>query len=45
MGAFFTELMGSARYTFDGQQLTQSGVLAKLYDADCEGCATAPPPR
>ncbi|NLE52551.1 MAG: M3 family oligoendopeptidase, partial [Chloroflexi bacterium] len=33
---FFTELMGSARYTFDGQQLTQSGVLAKLYDADRE---------
>ena len=31
---FFTELMGSARYTFDGQELTQSAVLAKLYDED-----------
>ncbi len=33
---FFTELMGSARYTFDGQELTQSAVLAKLYDPDRE---------
>jgi len=31
---FFTELMGSARYTLDGQSLTQSAVLARLYDAD-----------
>ena len=31
---FFTELMGSARYTLDGQPLTQSAVLARLYDAD-----------
>lgn len=33
---FFTELMGSARYIFDGRELTQSAVLAKLYDPDRE---------
>lgn len=31
---FFTEVMGSTRYPFDGQELTQSGILAKLYEPD-----------
>lgn len=31
---FFSELMGNTRYPFDGQELTQAGILAKLYDPD-----------
>lgn len=31
---FFDELMGSARYPFEGEDLTQSGILAKLYEPD-----------
>jgi oligoendopeptidase F len=30
----FTQLMGAARYEFDGQQLTQSQILAKLHEQD-----------
>ncbi len=31
---FFTEVMGATRYPFDGQDLTQSALLAKLYEPD-----------
>jgi oligoendopeptidase F len=31
---FFTELMGSSRYSFDGQEVNQSVILAKLYEPD-----------
>lgn len=31
---FFTELMGSARYSFDGQEVNQSVILSKLYEPD-----------
>lgn len=31
---FFSELMGNTRYPFDGEELTQAGILAKLYDPD-----------
>lgn len=31
---FFDELMGSARYPFEGEDLTQSGILAKLYEPE-----------
>ena len=31
---FFTEVMGAARYPFDGEELTQSAILAKLYEPD-----------
>jgi oligoendopeptidase F len=31
---FFSQVMGSLRYPFDGEELTQSDVLAKLYDPD-----------
>jgi oligoendopeptidase F len=31
---FFTELMGSTRYPFDGEDLPQEAILAKLYEAD-----------
>ncbi len=29
---FFSEVTSSMRFSFDGQELTQSGILAKLYD-------------
>ena len=35
-GRFFSELMGNARYRLDGQELTQEGVLSKLYEPDRE---------
>ncbi len=31
---FFSEFMGNTRYPFEGQDLTQAGILAKLYDPD-----------
>jgi len=31
---FFTQLTGNMRYPFGGQQLTQSSILAKLYEPD-----------
>lgn len=31
---FFSELMGNTRYPFDGEELTQAGILARLYDPD-----------
>jgi oligoendopeptidase F len=31
---FFSQLMGSLRYPFDGGELTQSDILAKLYETD-----------
>ncbi len=31
---FFTELMGNTRYPFEGEELTQSDILAKLYVPD-----------
>jgi oligoendopeptidase F len=31
---FFTELMGNTRYPFDGEELTQSSILSKLYVPD-----------
>jgi oligoendopeptidase F len=31
---FFTQLMGATRYTFDGEELTQSQILSKLHEAD-----------
>lgn len=31
---FFSELMGNTRYPFDGEELTQAAILAKLYDPD-----------
>jgi oligoendopeptidase F len=31
---FFSQLMSSARYTVDGEELTQTQVLSKLYDPD-----------
>lgn len=33
---FFSEFMGAARYSFDGEELTQSAILSKLYDPDRE---------
>jgi oligoendopeptidase F len=33
---FFTQLMGTLRFEFDGEQLTQSQILIKLYDPDRE---------
>lgn len=33
-GRFFSQLMGAARYKFDGEDLTQSQVLSKLHDPD-----------
>ena len=30
----FTQMMGAARFEFDGEQLTQSQILAKLHDGD-----------
>jgi|AMZC01.1.fsa_nt_AMZC01000374.1_1 oligoendopeptidase F len=30
----FSELMGNTRYPFDGEELTQAAILAKLYDPD-----------
>lgn len=31
---FFSEVMGNTRYLFEGEELTQSAVLAKLYSPD-----------
>ncbi|GAB4421062.1 MAG: M3 family oligoendopeptidase [Anaerolineae bacterium] len=31
---FFSELMGNTRYPFDGEELTQAAILARLYDPD-----------
>jgi oligoendopeptidase F len=31
---FFSEYMGNTRYPFEGEELTQAGILAKLYAAD-----------
>lgn len=31
---FFSELMGNTRYPFDGEELTQAGILARLYNPD-----------
>ena len=33
---FFTELMGNTRYPFEGEELTQSAILAKLHEPDRE---------
>ena len=33
---YFTQVMSSLRYEFDGEQLTQSQILSKLYDSDRE---------
>lgn len=33
---FFTQVMSALRYEYDGEQLTQSQILAKLHDADRE---------
>ncbi len=33
-GRFFSELMGNTRYPFEGEDLTQSAILAKLYEPD-----------
>lgn len=33
---FFTQVMGALRYEYDGEQLTQSQILARLHDADRE---------
>ncbi|MFN8374215.1 MAG: M3 family oligoendopeptidase [Anaerolineae bacterium] len=33
---FFTQVMGALRFEYDGQQLNQSQILAKLYDSDRE---------
>jgi oligoendopeptidase F len=33
---FFTQVMGALRYEYDGEQLTQSQILAKLHDSDRE---------
>jgi oligoendopeptidase F len=33
---FFTQLMGALRFEYDGQQLNQSQILSKLYEADRE---------
>ena len=33
---FFSQLMGASRYDFDGEELTQSQILAKLQDPDRE---------
>ena len=35
-GRFFSQLMGAARYTLHGEELTQSQVLSKLHDVDRE---------
>ena len=31
---FFDEIVGSARFSFEGQELTQQGILAKFYSAN-----------
>lgn len=31
---FFSELMGNTRYPFDGEELTQAAILAKLHEPD-----------
>lgn len=31
---FFSEVMGSTRYPYDGEDLTQDAILSKLYDPD-----------
>lgn len=31
---YFTELMGGLRYPFNGEELTQSGILSKLYNVE-----------
>ena len=33
-GRFFSELMGNTRYPFDGEELTQAAILAKLHEPD-----------
>ncbi|MBZ0299116.1 MAG: M3 family oligoendopeptidase, partial [Anaerolineae bacterium] len=33
---FFSQLMGAARYEFDGEKLTQSQILSKVHDPDRE---------
>lgn len=33
---FFTQVMSALRYEYDGEQLTQSQILARLHDADRE---------
>lgn len=33
---FFSEVMGNTRYTFDGEELTQAAILAKLYEKNRE---------
>lgn len=33
---FFSEVTSAARFEFDGQQLTQAAILAKLYDSERE---------
>ncbi len=33
---FFSQLMGASRYDYEGEELTQSQILAKLHDADRE---------
>jgi oligoendopeptidase F len=33
---FFSEFMNSIRYSFNGEELTQDGILSKLYEADRE---------
>ncbi|RMF78265.1 MAG: M3 family oligoendopeptidase [Chloroflexi bacterium] len=38
---FFTQLMGAARYEYEGESLTQSEILAKLYDPDRDVRRTA----
>ncbi|MAS37187.1 MAG: oligoendopeptidase F [Anaerolineaceae bacterium] len=35
-GRFFSQVMGAARYTFEGEQLTQSQILSKIQDANRE---------
>ncbi len=38
---FFTELTGNLRYPFNGKDLTQSGILSKLYEPDRTTRSTA----
>jgi oligoendopeptidase F len=33
---FFNQVMGAARYTFEGEKLTQSQILSKMHDPDRE---------
>jgi oligoendopeptidase F len=37
----FTQLMGATRYEYEGEQITQSEILAKLHDADRDARRTA----